>query len=243
MPLVIKALFFDGDQTLWDFETLMRRALSQTLDELRSLRPGPATDSLDVETLIADRAHVAAELRGRETNLERLRLAAFGRTLARLQLRDDGLAEQLNAHYLARRFDNVELYPDVLATLTSLRGSYLLGLLSNGNGYPERCGLAGMFSTVVFSQDHGMEKPDPALFAFAGAAVGCPPEQIAMVGDSLTNDVAGAQGAGWLGIWLNRANAPCPDELVPDVHLTSLAELPTALDQLTGGAKPDAELS
>ena len=43
---VIEALFFDGDQTLWDFEKLIRRALAATLDELRRLCPGPATVKL-----------------------------------------------------------------------------------------------------------------------------------------------------------------------------------------------------
>jgi len=48
MLSVIKAVFLDGDQTLWDFEKLMRRAMLATLGELKTLRPGPATEQLDV---------------------------------------------------------------------------------------------------------------------------------------------------------------------------------------------------
>lgn len=51
---MIEGVFFDGDQTLWDFEVLMRRALASTLEHLRELRPGADTDGLDVESMVAD---------------------------------------------------------------------------------------------------------------------------------------------------------------------------------------------
>lgn len=129
----------------------------------------------------------------------------------RLRLPDNGLAEHLNAFYLERRFEQVELYPDVLPALTQLQTTYTLGLLSNGNGYPERSGLADVFSTVVFSQDHGVEKPDRRLSEIAAAQIDCVAGEIAMAGDSLANDVAGARNAGWRGIWLNRDGTPCVD--------------------------------
>jgi len=229
MLSVITAVFFDGDQTLWDFEKLMRRAMVATLGELKSLRPGPVTEQLDVDLLVADREAVTDELRGRETNLERLRLAAFRRTVARLRLPDNGLAEHLNAFYLERRFEHVDLYPDVLPALTHLRKTYTLGLLSNGNGYPERSGLAHMFSTVVFSQDHGVEKPDRRLFEIAAVQIDHVAVEIAMVGDSLANDIAGARNAGWRGIWLNREGTAGADRAATDAQITNLSELPLAL--------------
>ncbi len=61
MLSVITAVFFDGDQTLWDFEKLMRRAMVATLGELKTLRPGQATEQLDVDSLVADREAVTPE--------------------------------------------------------------------------------------------------------------------------------------------------------------------------------------
>jgi len=226
---VIKAVYFDGDQPLWDFEVLMRRSLAATLTHLKALRPGIRTEDLDAESVVADREAVAKELRGTETNLERIRLAAFSRTLGRLGLHDDDLAEELNEYYLQHRFDNVELFPDVVDVLTVLSRSYVLGLLSNGNGYPERSGLGGRFASVVFSQDHGVEKPDRRLFDVAAAEVGCGPDEVVMVGDSLPNDVSGAQNAGWRAIWLNRDGHVRPDGYTPDAEISNLTELPTAL--------------
>lgn len=240
---MIRAVFFDGDQTLWDFQTLMRRALLATLNELRSLHPGPAASQLDVDSFVADREAVAASLRGRETNLERLRLAAFRRTVSRLHLSEgglagDALAAHLNAFYLERRFESVDLFPDVRPALDALRGTYRLGLLSNGNAYPDRSGLAGVFSAVVFSQDHGIEKPDPRLFSIAAAAIGCTGPELAMVGDSLVNDVTGARSAGWRGIWVNRDGAICPQQHAPDAQITTLLELPGALARIQATTPP-----
>jgi hypothetical protein len=35
----VAVIFFDGDQTLWDFQGLMRWTLAATIDELRRLEP------------------------------------------------------------------------------------------------------------------------------------------------------------------------------------------------------------
>jgi putative hydrolase of the HAD superfamily len=238
---VIKTVYFDGDQTLWDFEVLMSRSLTATLTHLRALRPGIRTEDLDIESVVADREGVAEELRGTETNLERIRLASFSRTLSRLGLQDDDLAEHMNAYYLQHRFDNVELFPEVLDALTVLSRSYVLGLLSNGNGYPERSGLGGTFASVVFSQDHGVEKPDRRLFDVAAAEVGCEPGELVMVGDSLPNDVNGAQNAGWRAIWLNRDGCDRPDHYRPEAEISNLMELPKALRALQAAPVPQPD--
>ena len=56
-----------------------------------------------------------------------------------------------------------------------------------------------------------------------------------MVGDNLEADVRGAQDAGLYGIWISRrAGRKTDDELrvQPDASLSSLSELPAALDRL-----------
>jgi len=204
--VVIDAVFFDGDQTLWDFETLMRRALAHALGELRRLRPCPATERLDVDSLIADRAAVVDQLSEPFVVHGDVRRAAFLRTLDRIGLPDAALANHLTDCYLAQRFTDVPLYPDALPSLASLAEHHRLGLLSNGNGYPEQCGLTGIFDVVVLAQDHGVAKPDRRIYDIAAKEIGRPANRIAMVGDSFPNDVLGAKEAGWEGIWLVRGD-------------------------------------
>lgn len=51
-----------------------------------------------------------------------------------------------------------------------------------------------------------------------------PGEPRIMVGDSQANDVAGAQAAGWTGVWLNREGSATP-KAMPDLMIRSLHEL------------------
>ena len=86
---MIEAVLFDGDQTLWDFERVMRDALIATADELRAARPGPFADALRWEDLQADRAAVAAEMPD-VWSLAELRAHGFARTLARRRAAEGG---------------------------------------------------------------------------------------------------------------------------------------------------------
>jgi FMN hydrolase / 5-amino-6-(5-phospho-D-ribitylamino)uracil phosphatase len=223
-------VFFDGDQTLWDFRGVMRHALALALRELRVRRPGPLTAELTVETFIADRDEVAQQ--HVDWTMDRIRLAAFTRTVRRCGGPDLELAHDLYELFMHHRFADIELYPDVVPALDALgASSYRLGLLTNGNGDPERCGLDGRFEAVVLAQDHGVSKPDRRLFEIAAAAVGELTLAPVMVGDSLHTDVIGAQRAGWRGIWLNRSAETRPSGITPDAEIDSLAQLPAALER------------
>jgi len=232
----ITTISFDADGTLWNFKQAMRRALTSTLNELGRIMPERAR-SLSVEKMIAIRNQTAQELKGAAH--EQIRLAAFQRTLQSIEAADEALAERLCRMYLERRFNDIELYDDAIPTLDALRGEYTLGLLSNGNTYPDRCGLEGLFQFVVFAQDHdGIEKPDPRLFEIAIAQAGCAKRECLHVGDSLESDVAGATGAGIKAAWLNRDGRPNDSDARPDFEIETLTELVAICKQ---GEKNDAE--
>jgi len=225
----IKVISFDGDMTLWDFEKVMRHSLRYALDELRERAAGDAADRLSIDKMIEIRNAVASELAGKVVNLEQIRYQAFVRTLEYVGIEDEALAAHLNRVYLRHRFEDIELYPDVLPALDALAPHYSLGLLSNGNSYPERCGLAGRFGFVIFSQDVGFEKPDRRVFEIACTRAGCSPDELLHVGDSLETDVAGANGVGARSVWLNRKGKPNEGSIAPDFEMRSLRELPEVL--------------
>jgi len=225
----ITTISFDGDNTLWDFEKVMRHSLRCALDELRRLIPDRATAELTIDKMIEIRNDVAEELRGKTSNLEEIRLNAFKRTVAHIGCEDDKLATRLNILYLKHRFEDIELFPDVFPALDILSPHFMIGLLSNGNSYPEKCGLRDRFRFILFSQDHGLEKPDGRFFDLAVKTAGCSHNQLLHVGDSLGNDVAGANGAGILSVWLNREMEINKTEVIPDFEVSSLNELPELL--------------
>jgi len=225
----IRAVSFDGDGTLWDFEKVMRHSLHQVLKELERIDPETA-HLLDIDKMIEVRQRVADELKGRTTNLEHIRLQAFRETLKDIGRPDDTLASHLNEVYLQHRFEDIELFEDVLPALNALRSEYSLGLLSNGNSYPERCGLNGIFQFVVFSQDYGVAKPDPRIFQIALEKARCLKEEFLHVGDSLENDVIGAMKAGIRSVWLNRKQIEPDPEITVEHKIASLLELHKMLE-------------
>lgn len=225
----ISTISFDGDMTLWDFQKVMRHSLKKTLVELRRLVPTQRAVDLSVEEMIAIRNRVEEDEQGRTWNMEELRLLAFERTLESLGQPDRDIAVHLNEIYLKHRFEDIELYPDVMPALDRLASHFKLGLLSNGNSYPERCGLEGRFAFVVFSQDVLVRKPDRRIFEITARKADCALDQMLHVGDSLKNDVSGANEAGAKSVWLNREGLANETGIRPDYEITSLTELPEIL--------------
>ena len=225
----ISVVSFDGDMTLWDFRKVMRHSLKHTLAELQRQRPTPRVLKLTIDEMIAIRDQFAEEAKGELWNLEEIRRQAFERTLEYVGCPDKELAMHLNTIYRKHRFEDIELYPDVIPTFDVLAPQFKLGLLSNGNTYPERCGLEGHFAFVVFSQDVQIEKPDRRIFEITAQRAGCELAQMLHVGDSLENDVAGARNAGAHSVWLNREGAPNDTEIRPDYEVGSLTEIPAIL--------------
>jgi HAD superfamily hydrolase (TIGR01509 family) len=241
---VITAVLFDGDQTLWDFEKVMRQALETVLSELRVARPGAAADALTTGNLYDDRAEVADELAGIEFNLAQLRRLGFMRTLSRLPRPavgsddhggdDEALAAQLCASYFDHRDRDPALFDDTLPCLEALGSRYRLGLLSNGSRLPDSIGLGGIFEAVIFAQDHQVAKPERGIFAVAEELMHVAPEETVLIGDHPLNDVIGAKRSGWRAVWLDRKGEgpyvpPTGYVEKPDAVITSLSQLPEVL--------------
>lgn len=225
----ITTISFDGDMTLWDFQKVMRHALKHTLTVLQNEVSTERAQVLTVEKMIEIRNLLAEELKGEFWKLEELRRVAFERTLEWVEHPNKDLATHLNQVYLKHRFEDIELYDDVIPTLDILSQHFNIGLLSNGNSYPDRCGLEGRFAFVVLSQDVQVEKPDPKIFDITAERAGCQIEHLLHVGDSLQNDVAGAQKSGARSVWLNRDGSANDTRIDIDFEVASLSEIPSLL--------------
>ena len=225
----ISTISFDGDMTLWDFLKVMRHSLKQTLTELRKHVQTPRASKLTVDEMIAIRDQLAEEAKGEIWSLLEIRRRAFEKTLEYVGHPDKDLAAHLNTIYRKHRYGDIELYPDVIPTFDALAPHFKLGLLSNGNTYPENCGLDGRFAFVVFSQDVQVEKPDPKIFQITAERAGCDLTEMLHVGDSLKSDVMGAKNVGMPTVWLNREGLPNDTDIRPDYEVTSLTEILTIL--------------
>jgi putative hydrolase of the HAD superfamily len=82
-------------------------------------------------------------------------------------------------------------------------------------------GLLPLVDGVVASAVVGADKPDPAVFRAALELAGCGASQAVHVGDSPSNDVAGARAAGIRAVLIDREHG--------QGDIASLAELPRIL--------------
>lgn len=90
--------------------------------------------------------------------------------------------------------------------LVKLRELYPIALVSNFYGnlpvVLEEFGLSGLFNTVVESAVVGIRKPDTRIFQLGVDALGLPPEEITVVGDSISKDIAPAKRLGCQTVWI-----------------------------------------
>jgi FMN hydrolase / 5-amino-6-(5-phospho-D-ribitylamino)uracil phosphatase len=229
----IGAVSFDGDDTLWDFPAVLRGALTASLEELRRRVPEGRADQVTIEQLSELRERVYREHAAENLSYRELRLLAYAALLDELGHAEEGLVDELSEIFQTSRSTLIEPYPDVVPALDALAGRYTLGLITNGNADVERCVLRGRFAFRVHAEQHGVAKPDPALFAVALREAGVDASQMVHVGDSLEFDVAGARNAGVFGVWLNREGHSRDGEPAPDAEIQSLDELPPLLERLS----------
>lgn len=132
------------------------------------------------------------------------------------------------------------LEPDVGPVLETLALGYRLGIVANQRStvreVMRRDGIERFFEVWAISEDLGLQKPDPRIFAHAIEQAGVEPSRAAMVGDRLDYDVRPAKAVGMRAVWLLRGEAPqdpTPEQLAePDAAVRSLVDLPDALDRL-----------
>ena len=135
------------------------------------------------------------------------------------------LADELYRLYMEERFAGTKPYAELPTALSCLKTRYQVGLISNGNSYPERIGFPDMFGFVVFADECGFAKPDRRIFEFALSRSGHKPEEVLHVGDSLENDVLGVNNRGMRSAWLNREQSSNEAGITPDLEVLDLQEL------------------
>jgi len=127
-----------------------------------------------------------------------------------------------------------DLYPDARPCLAGLRRQgFMVGIAGNQTASAEQHlnQLDLPADWLRTSASWEVEKPSPGFFQAIVDQCGCPPEQIAYVGDRLDNDVLPAVAAGMQTVLLRRGpwgsiHADHPDAARAHLRLDSLTALP-----------------
>lgn len=164
-----------------------------------------------------------------------IRYRAWLEALRGSECDDKVLAEEIAINFSDFRRQSFKPYPGALEALAELERHFLLAIVTNGvknvqMGKIEACGLNQYTDVFVISEQVQRRKPAAAMFGAAIRNFSIPNHRVAMVGDSLINDIEGSQRA-YIGrsIWIRDPNITDMNGIMPDLRIDSLAELPSRL--------------
>ncbi|CAN5505735.1 HAD family hydrolase [soil metagenome] len=219
MCLMLRAVLFDLDDTLFDHSGCARGALEAVHGGCAALSGIPFDEFELAHARILEALHLDV-LAGRR-GIDDAREERFRRLIAESGAAPDGmLARGLAARYRDRYVAERRALAGAAALLEAVRAHAAIGIVTNNLRDEQvakirNCGLDVHLDVLVVSEEAGVSKPDPAIFQVALDRLGCAAPEAVMVGDSWPADILGARAAGIPAIWFNPAGAPAPDPDVP----------------------------
>jgi putative hydrolase of the HAD superfamily len=201
-----RAILFDLDDTLFDH----RRASGIALGAMHAAHapdlPFAAFASRHAEILEAFHTRFLAG----ELTLDEARVARMQTLFAMFDRKIDAVTAGRAARlYREQHQTSRRLVAGAIELLEALRGRCRLGIVTNNSTAEQTeklraLDIARYFDAVVISEDVGITKPDPEIFAIALQRIGARAQDAVFIGDNWTNDIAGARAAGMAAVWLNR---------------------------------------
>ncbi len=204
---MIKALFFDIDDTILDYDLCAVYTVRRACETLGV----PYSRAVQTEYRTVDDELWARQKLGELTIPQVLELRN-AHMMEYLGLTDGMSFQEAFIAAFAESCDLVDGAEAVLKT-TKERG---LPVYSASNGFLEvqtnrlkKAGVLQYFDKLFVSETIGCEKPDIGFFEHCLRETGYAPHEVLMIGDSVTADIKGALNAGWNVCYLNRHNKPC----------------------------------
>lgn len=231
--LVVAAVGFDLDGTLFDHEGAARSAIVRFLATRDWIHPGnPGAIWLQLED-VHFREYAAGSISFQEQRRRRMRGLLDSIDLKSGAQDVDALFADYLDHYRSAWLP----YPDVTATLSELRSmGMVLAVLTNGEQAQQedklrRMGVLDEFDAVLAASDLPAFKPSRLAFEALCTALEQPVSAVAYVGDDLAVDAIGARAAGLTSVWIDRdGRGGEPGDVLA---ITSLTELPGRIRSLT----------
>ena len=224
-----RAVFFDADDTIFDYHAGEAAAFAATAGAF-------GLGDRQEEARRVYRRHNAEVWRaleeGRITQDE-LKVERFRRLLADMGASTDHAAD-MGYHYLDRLAEQTQLLEGAEDVVLRAAERYLLVLVTNGLTTVQRrrfaaTPLTARFRSILISEELGVAKPDPAIFTPAMEEFGLLPEEVLLVGDSVTSDMPAARNAGMDFCWINPTRLAVPDGHAPRFNVESIRDVAEVL--------------
>lgn len=201
---MIKAVLWDIDGTILNFLAAENAAIKSCF-RIHGL--GECTDEMIEQYSKINVRYWEALERG-EMSKQEILIGRF-KEWFRIQGLDVNVAEAFNAEYQIRLGDTICFCDNAMEVLEHYKGKLFQGCVTNGTKIAQKRKLAGsgldkLFDGIYISEEIGYEKPNVEFFGPALKDLeGISPNEILIVGDSLTSDIKGGNNAGFVTCWYN----------------------------------------
>jgi len=203
----IKHIFFDLDDTLWDFEKNSEAVLVDLFEEY-DLANKLQTDFYTFHsTYKVVNNDLWSAYYKKSVDKQFLRDNRFHITFQKFSYNNYEENLLVTEQYLVRSPYGTHLKTGCIQTLDYLKNKYSLHIITNGfkevqNIKLDNTGLRKYFDHIIISEEHSLTKPDEKIFRLAEQFSGSIREECVMIGDNVESDIEGALNAGWKAIWL-----------------------------------------
>ena len=222
---MIKAVFLDIDNTLLDFDAFVKAAMR---DGFCRFGLGEYREDM-FPTFLRINTEIWREIEQGRLRFEEMLKIRWNRIFAALGICFDGVVfEDYFRDYL---FDCAIPVEGAMELLACLKDKYILCAASNGPYEQQlnrlsRGGMLDCFAHVFISEQIGASKPSPKFFDHCLSELnGISPDEILMIGDSLSSDMAGAIGMGMKTCYFDKNRSANTGGLNLDYVVHSLEEI------------------
>jgi len=202
-----KHVFFDFDNTLWDFTYNSKESLKEIFEKYDFVQNFETFDKFyeKYETNNAELWDLY-----REGNISKESLTARRFLFATEEKGDRRLTPmQINSDYLSLTTRKTRIIENAITLLNYLQDKYIINIITDGFFEVQMVKLrtsklSSFISNIITAEEVGLLKPNKQLFDFAMETCEAKPETSIMVGDNYTSDIVGAHYAGMDQIFFNR---------------------------------------
>lgn len=232
---MIKAIFFDVDDTLYDLSVPFHRAAEELFPGEKLDLDGAFLASRKYSDLVYDRSF-RGEMTMKAMYIYRYQNAFgdFGKQI------DERTALAFQAVY-ERKQQEIRMTEGMERLLAHLGQKVKLGIITNGPTEHQWDKIHALKAErwipsehIWISGEQGVAKPEKEIFERARKKLKLTAEELCYVGDSYGNDIVGAKEAGWKAVWFNHRNRKAAEQIKPDAAVSTEAELAEVLEQMAG---------
>ncbi|MCK9302512.1 MAG: YjjG family noncanonical pyrimidine nucleotidase [Bacteroidales bacterium] len=227
-----KILFFDLDNTVWNFAENSHAALEDVFVKYNIQQMCNCNFADFYKVYSKHNDNVWELFRQNKMTANEVKSLRFLYTFAEFGVPISvPTSKNMNDDYLEILPTKKALFPDVILTLERLQQQHSMHIVSNGffDVQQKKLRLSGLnkfFGKVITSETAGYKKPDPRIFEYAIEMLQVDKSECAYIGDEYETDMLCAHNAGIAAVWFNPKNRILPiNAYQPDAIVNNFAEL------------------